>query len=123
MLIGMSNIRLPGLQNGFTRGNHIYIHCCNKSWKLDPSGGTLLDDKSVDVIQGIGWWMAVNGSAIYERWPWKVFDEGPTRAAEGEFSGASRPWTAWDFRFACKGDTQYAFQMLGQPTDKRSSPL
>jgi alpha-L-fucosidase len=76
---------------------------------LRPEG--TFDDESVHVIQGIGRWMAVNGSAIYATRPWDVFGEGPTRAGEGAFSETSQPWTERDFRFTCKGDILYAFQM------------
>jgi alpha-L-fucosidase len=76
---------------------------------LRPDG--TFDDESVNVIQGIGRWMAVNGPAIYETRPWGIFGEGPTRAGEGAFSETSQPWTERDFRFTCKGDILYAFQM------------
>ena len=76
---------------------------------LRPDG--TFDDESKYVMQGIGRWMAVNGAAIYETRPWKVFGEGPTQTVDGEFNETSPQWTAKDFRFTCKGNTVYAFQM------------
>ena len=76
---------------------------------LRPDG--TFDDESKYVMQGIGRWMAVNGVAIYETRPWKVFGEGPTQTVEGTFNETSQQWTAKDFRFTCKGETVYAFQM------------
>jgi alpha-L-fucosidase len=84
---------------------------------LRPDG--TFDDESQHVMQGIGRWMAMNGAAIYETRPWKVFGEGPTRTMEGTFSEASQQWTAKDFRFTCKGNTVYAFQMAW-PGDRQS---
>ena len=43
--------------------------------------------------------------------PWKVFGEGPTQTVEGTFNETSQQWTAKDFRFTCKGETVYTFQM------------
>jgi alpha-L-fucosidase len=84
---------------------------------LRPDG--TFDDESMHVMQGIGRWMAINGVAIYETRPWKVFGEGPTRTVEGEFREASQQWTAQDFRFARKGDIIYAFQMAW-PADRHA---
>jgi alpha-L-fucosidase len=76
---------------------------------LRPDG--TFDDESRYVMQGIGRWMAVNGVAIYETRPWIVFGEGPTQTVEGTFHETSQQWTAKDFRFTCKGETVYAFQL------------
>jgi alpha-L-fucosidase len=84
---------------------------------LRPDG--TIDDESRHVMQGIGGWMATNGAAVYETRPWKVFGEGPTRTMEGTFSEASQQWTAKDFRFTCKGNMVYAFQMAW-PADRQA---
>ena len=55
--------------------------------------------------------MTINGVAIYGTRPWNVFGEGPTQTGGGTFGEMSQPWSAKDFRFTCKGDTVYAFQM------------
>jgi alpha-L-fucosidase len=79
------------------------------NFPLRPDG--TLDDESQYVVQGVGRWMAMNGETIYETRPWRVFGEGPTRSGGGAFNEAAQAWTAEDFRFVCKGDTVYAFQM------------
>jgi alpha-L-fucosidase len=84
---------------------------------LRPDG--TCDDESLHVMQGIGRWMAMNGATIYETRPWKVFGEGPTRTVDGAFGEASQQWTAQDFRFTCKGDFIYAFQMAW-PVDRQA---
>jgi alpha-L-fucosidase len=84
---------------------------------LRPDG--TFDEESTHRMQGIGRWMAINGMTIYGTRPWKVFGEGPTRSEEGAFSEASQQWTAQDFRFTCKGDYLYAFQMAW-PADRQA---
>ncbi len=59
-------------------------------------------------------WMAINGEAIYETRPWKVYGEGPTVIAGGAFR-ENFPFTADDVRFTSKGSTLYAIA-LGVPT-------
>jgi alpha-L-fucosidase len=58
-------------------------------------------------------WMSVNGEAIYETRPWKIFGEGPTKAAAGHFKEEDH-YTAQDIRFTTKGDTLFAIT-LGEP--------
>lgn len=62
-------------------------------------------------LSEIGNWLALNGEAIYETKPWKVFGEGPTEIMEEAFTDGSRPaFTAKDVRFTCKGDTLYTIK-------------
>jgi len=58
--------------------------------------------------------MNVNGEAIYETRPWKIYGEGPTVIAGGAFR-ENFPFTADDVRFTSKGSTLYAIA-LGVPT-------
>ena len=61
------------------------------------------------MLRSIGRWLAVNGEAIYASRPWKVFGEGPTRVASGNFTDAKEPgFTSQDIRFTTRGDTLYA---------------
>jgi alpha-L-fucosidase len=58
-------------------------------------------------------WMAVNGDAIYGTRPWKIFGEGPTKAASGHFK-EDTAYTPADIRFTTKGGDLYAITM-GEP--------
>jgi alpha-L-fucosidase len=48
-----------------------------------------IDSKEIAVLDGIAAWMAVNGEAIYETRPWKVYGEGPDMVKAGSFEGNS----------------------------------
>ena len=48
-----------------------------------------IDSKEVAVLDGITAWMQVNGEAIYETRPWKVYGEGPNAVKAGSFQGNS----------------------------------
>ena len=67
------------------------------------------------MLREIGQWLAINGQAIYSTRPWKIFGEGPTEVAEGEFTDTKRQsFTSQDIRFTTSGDTLYAIA-LGWP--------
>jgi alpha-L-fucosidase len=59
-------------------------------------------------------WMSVNGDAIYGTRPWKIYGEGPTKAAAGHFQ-ENTTYTPQDIRFTTKGNALYAIT-LGAPT-------
>ena len=59
-------------------------------------------------------WMKVNGDAIYGTRPWKIFGEGPTKAASGHFQ-ENAAYTPADIRFTTKGGKLYAIT-LGEPS-------
>jgi len=48
-----------------------------------------IDSKEIAVIDGITAWMQVNGEAIYETRPWKIYGEGPNMVKSGKFQGDS----------------------------------
>lgn len=82
--------------------------------------GTLPDDQR-DALQEIGAWLAVNGEAIFDTRPWKVFGEGPTNIVEvdrelgyGHFNEAALDYTADDVRFTTRCDRLFAL-CLGSP--------
>ncbi|MEP6950000.1 MAG: alpha-L-fucosidase [Ginsengibacter sp.] len=81
------------------------------------SDGTITDEET-NVLLGTGKWLAVNGEAIYATRPWKIFGEGPTESANGEFK-TQAPFTEKDIRFTTKGDTLYAIT-LALPAPKES---
>ncbi len=81
------------------------------------SDGTITEEET-NVLLGTGRWLAVNGEAIYGTRPWKIFGEGPTESASGEFK-MQKPYTSKDIRFATKNDTLYAIT-LGPPAPKET---
>jgi alpha-L-fucosidase len=48
-----------------------------------------IDSKEIAVLDLVTSWMQVNGEAIYETRPWKVFGEGPNMVKAGSFQGGS----------------------------------
>ena len=48
-----------------------------------------IDSKEIAVLDRITDWMQVNGEAIYETRPWKVYGEGPNAIKAGSFQGNS----------------------------------
>ncbi len=81
------------------------------------SDGTITDDET-NVLLGTGKWLAVNGEAIYGTRPWKMYGEGPTESASGEFK-EQKPYTSKDIRFTTKSDTLYAIT-LALPAPKET---
>ena len=86
-------------------------------------GDGTIDDDEVQVVTGIGDWMAVNKESIFGTRPWKIFGEGPASAgaklsAQGFNEGKGKPFTAEDVRFTQTKDgrTLYA-TVLGAPTN------
>jgi len=77
------------------------------------SDGTITDEET-NVLLGTGKWLAVNGEAIYATRPWKIYGEGPTESASGEFK-TQTPFTSKDIRFTTKGDTLYAITLALPP--------
>ena len=48
-----------------------------------------IDSKEIAVLDGITAWMQINGEAIYETRPWKIYGEGPDMIKSGSFQGTS----------------------------------
>ena len=48
-----------------------------------------IDSKEIAVLDGVTSWMRVNGEAIHETRPWKVYGEGPNVVKSGSYQGES----------------------------------
>jgi alpha-L-fucosidase len=86
----------PGEFGGYLRPQDV-VHWLidtvskNGTFILDVPGrpdGTI-DSKEIAVLDGVTSWMQVNGEAIYETRPWRVFGEGPNMVKAGSFQGSS----------------------------------
>jgi alpha-L-fucosidase len=76
-----------------------------------------LDSKEIAVLDGITAWMAINGEAIYETRPWKIYGEGPNAVKSGAFQGKSvQNLGVQDIRFTRnKANTVVYAHLLGWP--------
>jgi len=77
-----------------------------------PDGS--LPPEALTFLKEMAEWMSVNGEAIYGTRPWKIFGEGPTKAAAGHFK-EDTAYTADDIRFTVKDGALYAIT-LGVPS-------
>ena len=78
-----------------------------------------IDSKEIAVLDGITSWMQINGEAIYETRPWKVYGEGPNSVKAGSFQGKSvSALGAKDIRFTRnKAHTVIYALILGWPAE------
>jgi alpha-L-fucosidase len=79
---------------------------------IGPRADGTIPDEVQQVLRDVGAWLKVNGEAIYGTRPWKIYGEGPTKAAVGAFHDKDVvKYTAEDFRFATKGSSLYAIEL------------
>ncbi|MDB5324837.1 MAG: Alpha-L-fucosidase [Phycisphaerales bacterium] len=82
---------------------------------IGPRADGTIPHEDQHILLEIGRWLGVNGDAVFDTRPWKVFGEGPTQVLAGEFMDTKRdPFTAQDIRFTTKDRTLYA-TLLGLP--------
>jgi len=76
------------------------------------------DTDEINIVSEIGAWLKVNGEAIYETRPWKIFGEGPSTlvAEKGQFGGQNdvqkKPFTAEDIRFTQSKDGKKLYAIV-----------
>ncbi len=116
-----------GFANGNTFKNAQYvitnlIDIVSKNGNLllniGPRPDGTITEEETNVLLGTGKWLTVNGEAIYGTRPWKMYGEGPTESASGEFKD-QKPYTSKDIRFTTKNDTLYAIT-LALPAPKET---
>jgi alpha-L-fucosidase len=86
---------------------------------IGPRADGTITNEETEVLLGTGRWLDINGEAIYGTRVWKIFGEGPTESASGQFVDQKKPFTSKDIRFTTKGDTLYAIT-LGLPAANES---
>ncbi len=75
---------------------------------IGPKSDGTIPEQAQKVLLGVGSWLDINGEAIYGTRPWRVYGEGPTKAAAGAFHDTDvTNYTAEDFRFTTKGGAVY----------------
>ena len=76
---------------------------------IGPKSDGTIPEEEEQLLLAIGKWMTVNGEAIYDSRPWKVYGEGPTQVETGAFPDTKRRmFTNRDIRFTTRGDVLYA---------------
>ncbi|MCC6443635.1 MAG: alpha-L-fucosidase [Armatimonadetes bacterium] len=76
---------------------------------IGPRPDGTIPEEQEKILQEIGQWLRVNGEAVYEARPWKIYGEGPTEITAGSFGEAkSQPFTARDIRFTARDGFLYA---------------
>lgn len=76
---------------------------------IGPRPDGTIPEPEQEMLREIGQWLQINGEAIYETRPWKIYGEGPTEVIEGPFADTKRQsFTSQDFRFTTRGNTLYA---------------
>jgi alpha-L-fucosidase len=76
---------------------------------IRPDGA--IDDREIAVLQEIADWMKVNGEAIFDTRPWKIFGEGPTRSPQVDFPYRDVQYTPEDIRFTSNAGVLYAIAL------------
>jgi alpha-L-fucosidase len=86
---------------------------------IGPRSDGTIPDQVQQILRDVGGWLKVNGESIYASRPWRVYGEGPTKAAAGAFHDTeTKPYTSEDFRFTTKGDVLYAIELAAAADGK-----
>ncbi len=85
---------------------------------IGPKPDGTITEEETNVLLETGKWLRVNGEAIYDTRPWRMYGEGPTESANGEFK-MQKAYTSKDVRFTTKADTLFMIT-LALPEPKES---
>ncbi len=75
-----------------------------------------LDEKTTEVLKGMGVWMKANGEGIYGSRPWYIFGEGHTN--EVPHKATRSPFKKGDIRFTKKDGFVYAYVLAWPGANK-----
>lgn len=76
---------------------------------VGPKADGTIPDEDKQILLDIGQWLKVNGEAIYDTTFWRIYGEGPTEVAEGQFTDhTAKAFTSEDIRFTVKDSYLYA---------------
>ncbi len=82
---------------------------------LPVKGDGTLDSDELKVLEDLANWMPVNGEAIFDTRPWKIYGESSpeSNVASGMFNEGKIKYTSQDLRYTSKGDNLlYAFFLV-----------
>ncbi|MCL2321899.1 MAG: alpha-L-fucosidase [Oscillospiraceae bacterium] len=83
---------------------------------VGPKSDGTITDEDKKILSEIGEWLKINGEAIYDSTPFRVYGEGPTEISEGFFTESEVNYTHEDIRFTQNGSNLYAI-VLNYPLD------
>ena len=104
---------------------HMLVDIVSKNGNLllniPVRGNGTIDEKEIEILEGIADWMDINKESIYDTRPWRKFGEGPVADQDNPinaqgFNEGKIKFSAKDIRFNQKGKILYA-TILGIPTE------
>ncbi|RTE54033.1 alpha-L-fucosidase [Arenibacter aquaticus] len=76
---------------------------------VGPKADGTIPDEAKKILVEMGNWLQLNGEAIYDTRPWKIFGEGPTQVSTGHHSEKNNKQSgAEDIRFTTRDGKLYA---------------